>query len=153
MNAERHGLLVVSLIVAALAVSAAIGLAQRGTPDPIRAVTAYIDAHNAEGLALLERVVNINSGTLNFNGVREVGRIFRADLDKLGFTTAWVDGAAWQRAGHLVAERPGSAPGAPRVVLIGHLDTVFESDSSFQKFERVGRTEARGPGIIDMKGG
>ena len=52
-----------------------------------------------------------------------------------------------------MAERPGRAAAAPRVLLIGHLDTVFERDSPFQKFERVGRTEARGPGIIDMKGG
>jgi len=130
----------------------AIRAAQRG-PDQVRAITAYVDGHNAEALALLERIVNINSGTRNLDGVREVGRILRAELDKLGFTTSWVDGASWERAGHLVAQRAGSVPGAARVVLIGHLDTVFERDSPFQKFERVGRTEARGPGIIDMKGG
>ena len=38
-----------------------------------RAMTSFIDAHNAEGLALLERIVNINSGTQNFEGVRQVG--------------------------------------------------------------------------------
>ncbi len=85
--------------------------------------------------------------------MREVGRVLRTELDGLGFRTSWVDGASWQRAGHLVAERAGSGPGAPRVLLIGHLDTVFERDSPFRTFERVGRTEARGPGIIDMKGG
>ena len=37
--------------------------------------------------------------------------------------------------------------------MIGHLDTVFEPDSPFQKFERVGSTSARGPGVLDMKGG
>ena len=41
----------------------------------------------------------------------------------------------------------------PRILLIGHLDTVFEKDSPFQKFERVDDRTARGPGIIDMKGG
>ena len=47
-----------------------------------------------------------------------------------------------------------SAPGrGPRVLLIGHLDTVFEPDSPFQRFERVDDKTARGPGIIDMKGG
>src|SRR4249919_1689392 len=154
MNLEPQSRLVATLIaaVALLPLSLAIRAAQRG-PDQVRAITAYVDAHNAEALALLERIVNINSGTRNFDGVREVGRVLRAELDGLGFTTSWVDGAPWQRAGHLVAERPGSVPGAPRVVLIGHLDTVFERDSPFQKFERVGRTEARGPGIIDMKGG
>jgi glutamate carboxypeptidase len=39
------------------------------------------------------------------------------------------------------------------VLLIGHLDTVFEADSPFQKFERLDGNKARGPGIIDMKGG
>jgi glutamate carboxypeptidase len=107
-------------------------------------------------LALLERVVNINSGTHNFDGVREVGRLFRAELSALGFTTEWIDGAPWQRAGHLLAERPGHhANGASgtRILLIGHLDTVFERDSPFQRFERISPAEARGPGVIDMKGG
>jgi len=151
---EPQHRLVLSLIAAAtlLPLALAVRAAQRG-PDQVRAITSYVDAHNAEALALLERIVNINSGTRNFDGVREVGRVLRAELDKLGFMTSWVDGASWQRAGHLVARRAGSTPGAARVVLIGHLDTVFERDSPFQKFERVGRTEARGPGIIDMKGG
>ncbi len=115
-----------------------------------RALVAHVDAHNDEALALLERAVNINSGTQNFAGVREVGKLFDAELVRLGFKTAWVDGSRFNRAGHLVAERPGKGP---RVLLIGHLDTVFEPDSPFQKFERVGPNAARGPGIIDMKGG
>jgi glutamate carboxypeptidase len=119
------------------------------TPDE-RALATYVDAHNQEAVALLERVVNINSGTQNLAGVQEVGRVFRAEFDALGFTTRWVDGAAFKRAGHLVADHPG--PG-PRILLIGHLDTVFEKDSPFQTFERIDERTARGPGIIDMKGG
>jgi glutamate carboxypeptidase len=115
-----------------------------------RALAVYVDAHNPEALALLERVVNINSGTQNLEGVREVGRVFRAELDALGFKTNWVDGAAFKRAGHLVADHPGRGP---RILLIGHLDTVFEKDSPFQKFQRIDERTARGPGIIDMKGG
>jgi glutamate carboxypeptidase len=124
--------------------------ASRSLTAEERALSAYIDAHNAEALALLERVVNINSGTQNFEGVREVGRVFRAELDALGFTTRWVAGEPFKRAGHLVADHPGRAP---RILLIGHLDTVFERDSPFQKFERLDERTARGPGIIDMKGG
>jgi glutamate carboxypeptidase len=115
-----------------------------------RTMVAAIDASNAQALALLERVVNINSGTMNFAGVREVGAIFKAELDALGFTTEWVDGAPFGRAGHLVAEHRGTGP---RFLLIGHLDTVFERDSPFQKYERISETAARGPGITDMKGG
>jgi glutamate carboxypeptidase len=115
-----------------------------------RALVAYADAHNDEALALLERVVNINSGTHNLAGVREVGRIFRSELDALGFRTEWVAEDEVLRAGHLVADHPATGP---RILLIGHLDTVFEPDSPFQKFERTGAGTARGPGIIDMKGG
>lgn len=115
-----------------------------------RAVAKAVDSHNAAALALLERTVNINSGSLNFEGVRKVGAIFRAQYDSLGFTTRWVDGAAFGRAGHLVAEHPG--PG-PKILLIGHLDTVFEPSSSFQTFTMVNDSTATGPGVIDMKGG
>jgi glutamate carboxypeptidase len=132
------------------AVLALLLAVQTGVPASERAIAAYVDAHNGEALALLERVVNINSGTQNFAGVREVGAIFRASLDGLGFKTRWIDGAAFQRAGHLVAEHPGAGP---KILLVGHLDTVFERDSPFQKFVRVDEKTATGPGIIDMKGG
>jgi len=115
-----------------------------------RTILSYIDAHNAAALALLERVVNINSGTNNVAGVKAVGAIFQQEFDRLGFTTTWVDGAAWGRAGHLVAVHPGRGP---KILLIGHLDTVFEPDSPFQKFQRIDEKTAKGPGIIDMKGG
>jgi glutamate carboxypeptidase len=115
-----------------------------------RAIVGAVDPRNAEGLALLERLVNINSGTMNFAGVKEVGGILRSELDKLGFETRWVDGAEFGRAGHLIAERKGSGP---RILLIGHLDTVFEPTNHFQKFEKLTDSTARGPGVIDMKGG
>ena len=126
-----------------------IGLGVAQTPDE-RAIAKFLDDHQAEGVSLLERAVNINSGTMNHAGVRAVGQLFKAEFDALGFTTTWVDGAAFQRAGHLVADHPGRGP---RILLIGHLDTVFEADSPFQKFERVDGNMAKGPGIIDMKGG
>jgi glutamate carboxypeptidase len=121
------------------------------TPLERKLVTA-VDAHGRESLGLLERAVNINSGTLDTSGVAAVARLFEPELARLGFTTRWVNGAAWQRAGHLIATRAGR-PGAPRVLLIGHLDTVFERDSPFQRFERTSDTTATGPGVIDMKGG
>ncbi len=126
-------------------------LAQTGAASPDeRALAAFIDDHNTEAVALLEKAVNINSGTGNHAGVRAVGQLFRAEFDALGFKTTWVDGGAFQRAGHLVADRPG--PGH-RILLIGHLDTVFEADSPFQTFTRLSADSASGPGIIDMKGG
>jgi glutamate carboxypeptidase len=115
-----------------------------------RTIVNAVDSHNKNALALLERLVNINSGTMNFAGVRQVGDILRAQFDSLGFKTRWVDGAAFHRAGHLIAEHPG--PG-PKLLLIGHLDTVFEPSSPFQRFQKLDDSTARGPGVIDMKGG
>jgi glutamate carboxypeptidase len=115
-----------------------------------RTIASAVDAHNREALTLLERLVNINSGTMNFAGVRQVGDILRAQFDTLGFKTRWVEGAVFHRAGHLIAEHAG--PG-PKILLIGHLDTVFEPSSPFQRFQRLDDSTARGPGVIDMKGG
>jgi glutamate carboxypeptidase len=125
-------------------------MAQTALSPAERAMAAYIDAHAEEAISLLERAVNLNSGTMNLAGVRKVGDLFRAEFDALGFTTEWVDGSSWQRAGHLVARHPGRGP---KILLIGHLDTVFEPDSPFQKFERLDANTGRGPGVMDMKGG
>jgi glutamate carboxypeptidase len=150
----RHTLLPLLALVPAL--SAAQSPVTKDAPKAAapsaveRAIVRAVDARNAEHLALLERVVNVNSGTMNFAGVRQVGDILANELDALGFRTRWVDGAPFRRAGHLVAEHPG--PG-PKLLLIGHLDTVFEPSSPFQRFERLDDSTARGPGIIDMKGG
>src|SRR3954464_14226109 len=102
------------MFVYLLLVAFSLSIMQSNLSPDERALAAYVDAHNAESLALLERVVNINSGTQNFEGVRQVGRVFAAELERLGFHAQWVDGAAFKRAGHLVADHP--APG-PRILL------------------------------------
>ncbi len=111
----------------------------------MRTVAAEHDRH----IALLERLVNQNSGTLNLPGVRAVGEMVRAELEPLGFEVRWVDMSETGRAGHLIAAHPG--PGR-NVLLIGHLDTVFEADNPFQTFQRDG-DRAVGPGVGDDKGG
>ena len=115
-------------------------------------ITSYVDAGNGSALKLLEEVVNINSGSMNFEGVQAVGKIFKARLDVLGFETRWVDGKPFGRAGHLVGYHTGKGTGKT-LLLIGHLDTVFEPSASFQKFTMVNDSTATGQGISDMKGG
>ncbi|MEM9302618.1 MAG: M20/M25/M40 family metallo-hydrolase [Pseudomonadota bacterium] len=114
-----------------------------------RVIVAAVDDSMASAHALLEETVNVNSGTMNFAGVRAVGDLMAPGFEALGFNVTWYDGKPFGRAGHLLAERDGDGP---RVLLIGHLDTVFEPDSPFQKYERDG-DEAAGPGTTDMKGG
>jgi glutamate carboxypeptidase len=124
------------------------------------AMVKSIDAESPAAVGLLERLVDINSGTMNFAGVVRVKDVIQPQLEALGFTARWVpmeqmDG----RSGDLVAEHPcplGVGKCGKRLLLIGHMDTVFEASSKFQKYEVVAGTNGRvatGPGSCDMKGG
>ena len=77
--------------------------------------------------------------------------MMRAELEPLGFEVRWVDMRETGRAGHIIATHHGNGRGK-RLLLIGHLDTVFEPDSPFQRFARDGN-RATGPGVGDCKGG
>jgi glutamate carboxypeptidase len=116
-----------------------------------QAMTRTIDAEQERTVAMLEKWVNQNSGTMNHEGVEAVARMLRAELEPLGFSVEWIDMKAVNRAGHIVARHSGNGRGK-RMVLIGHLDTVFEPDSSFQRWERQGDWGI-GPGAVDNKGG
>ncbi len=114
-------------------------------------IAAHVESHAAEAEALLEQVVNLNSGTMNHDGIRAVGSIFQQEFEALGFTVQWIEMPdSVGRAGHLFAERVGTQ--GRRLLLIGHLDTVFEPGDPFQQFTREEST-ATGPGVVDMKGG
>jgi glutamate carboxypeptidase len=122
---------------------------------PERKMVATVDAEYERHVALLERMVNQNSGSMNFAGVEIIGKMMRAELEPLGFTVIWKPMPQAKRAGHLIATKTG-IPGTKRLLLIAHLDTVFEPDSPFQKFTRRiadGKDEGEGPGAGDNKGG
>ncbi len=125
--------------------------AQAQLSEDEAAIVSWIDAQTTAIEALIEETVNINSGTMNFDGVREVGAVMRAELDTLGFETEWIDlPPQTRRAGHLFGRREGTH--GRKLLLIGHLDTVFEPDDDFQTFIREGDW-ATGPGAVDMKAG
>jgi glutamate carboxypeptidase len=114
-----------------------------------RKIRDYVRSHEAEQIALLEKAVNISSGTLNLQGVRSVGRLFEPQFSSIGFDAQWVAlPDAVGRAGHFFAEHRGTR--GKRLLLIGHLDTVFEGDG--ERFVRYD-TLAAGAGSSDMKGG
>lgn len=134
---------------------AAAGLIAAPAPAALSAVErkmiATVEAEKERSITLLEKLVNINSGTMNPIGVEKVYQAIRPELEQLGFTVRWVPMGEVNRGGHLVAEHKGAA-GTKRLLLIGHLDTVFEASSPFQTFTRKGDT-AEGPGVGDCKGG
>ncbi len=144
-------LLLALLVVAAAPSAAAPSAAEARLSAAEQKMVATVDAERERMVGLLEKLVNQNSGTLNLQGVEAVGRMMRAELEPLGFDVRWIDMRETGRAGHIVATHKGNGRGK-RMLLIGHLDTVFEPNSPFQAFRREGE-RAIGPGIGDDKGG
>ena len=114
-------------------------------------ILKQVNVNQEDAILFLEKVVNINSGTLNTKGVKMVGNVFSDAFDDLNFSTEWIEmPKEMNRAGHLFAFKKGVK--GKKLLLIGHLDTVFEENSPFQTFERKD-TIAYAPGGNDMKGG
>lgn len=115
-------------------------------------IIAYINQHLPQAQKLLVTTVNINSGTLNIEGVKKVGAIYSAELEKAGLKSEWIAlPDSLHRAGHLVATKKGSK--GKRVFIIGHLDTVFEPDMPANPWKILNDSTATGQGANDMKGG
>ncbi len=126
------------------------GYAQVSPPE--KKAIAYVAAHVNDAIRLLTESVNINSGTLNIEGVKKVGSLYAAELKKLGFTIEWIpEPDSMHRAGHLVATHTGKK--GKRIFLIGHLDTVFEPDMPAGPYTVLNDSTATGQGVNDMKGG
>jgi len=127
--------------------------AQETLSDLEQRIVTAVDASLPSAVDDLKAAVNINSGTMNFAGVRQVGDLFAERLQELGLKTEWVDGTGFERAGHLLATHHSTNEAAPKLLLIGHLDTVFAKDDEFQSYREVSPGFVAGPGITDMKGG
>ncbi|HEU0097497.1 MAG TPA: M20/M25/M40 family metallo-hydrolase [Allosphingosinicella sp.] len=138
------------LFLLALALLAAPAAAKLAPAE--QKIVRTVDSEQGRTVGLLERLVNQNSGSLNLPGVEAVGRMIRSELEPLGFAVRWIPMTEVGRSGHIVATHKGSSRGR-RMLLIGHLDTVFEPDSPFQRFARRDEGVAEGPGIGDDKGG
>ena len=122
---------------------------------------SYIDANLPRAIEMLKESVNINSGTLNIEGVKKVGALFAKEFEAAGLQTHWVSMPdSIKRAGHLVAMTPmaknaqgNKKPKGKKLFLIGHLDTVFEPDMPENPFTMLNDSTATGQGANDMKGG
>ncbi len=141
--------LVSAFVVGAVLASAAPAHALTGAE---KKMIATIDKETPRAEQLLEQLVNINSGTLNLPGVEKTGLVMVDELKKLGFETEWVPLPETGRAGHVIARHKGSGKGR-KMLLIGHIDTVFEPSSPFQVYRKIDAKTAEGPGANDMKGG
>ena len=145
----RAGLIAGAMLLAGAPAGAALSPAER-------TISTSVEAGYEPAIGLLEKLVNQNSGSMNLAGVKAVADMLRPEFERLGFAVTWQPMDAAKRAGHLIAVHKGRA-GTTKMLLIGHLDTVFELDSPFQTFERKGGASdgdwAAGPGVADDKGG
>ncbi len=143
---KKHYLLYLLIIAFSYSISA------QNLSKTEKKIIKAIEKNNSEAIAFLEKVVNINSGTMSPEGVKKVGMTFKNAFDKIDFKTSWIEmPKEMNRAGHLFAETSGNK--GKKLLLIGHLDTVFEADSPFQEFKMVNDSIAHAPGGNDMKGG
>jgi glutamate carboxypeptidase len=153
-------------IVAGILLALCFSNAQAQLTKEEKKLMEYIDANMPRAIELLKESVNVNSGTLNIEGVKKVGAIYRRELEKAGMQTEWISMPdSIKRAGHLVASTPMASASADlnnknakkskgkKLFLIGHLDTVFEPDMPPNPFTMINDSTATGQGANDMKGG
>jgi glutamate carboxypeptidase len=153
---KKTSLILLSILIAMTSVAQKVKTTAANTAQGLtkeeQQVMAWIDAHMPQAIEMLKESVNINSGTLNIEGVKKVGALFAKEFEKAGFTTEWVAMPdSIRRAGHLVASRKSGK--GKRLFLIGHLDTVFEPDMPANPFTMLNDSTATGQGVNDMKGG
>jgi glutamate carboxypeptidase len=113
-----------------------------------RQIEAFVLRRTDEVLSLLERLVNIQSGTSNKTGVDAVSSLMAAELESLGFSVERHRREVY--GDHIVARR--GPEDVPTILLVGHTDTVYPPEEPFQQF-RIEGERCMGQGVIDMKGG
>jgi glutamate carboxypeptidase len=113
---------------------------------------AGLDAELPAFLADLERLVNIDCGSFTAEGVDEVGRWTGAFMERLGATVEHRPDPKGKLGQTVVGTFDGIA-GGPRVLLIGHMDTVFDHGTASKRPFRIDGNIATGPGVTDMKAG
>ncbi len=115
------------------------------------AVRKSVGENKGRMIALLEKIVNIDSGSTNIAGVEAVCEILRQEMEDIGMDTRVIPS---EGAGPvLIGERRGEAGKRP-LLFIGHMDTVFEDGEAEANPFRIDEEGlAHGPGVLDMKGG
>ncbi len=150
-----------------LAVAARPVLADAVAPAAVQlsaaeqAMLDWIDSRREQLLEELRQHVNINTGTGNLAGIDRYRGVLARELQALGFATREhqsepmpllsCEGEILNVADHLVATRAGDRPN--RILLNGHMDTVFPAVDEFQSLRIDADGTLHGPGVLDMKGG
>lgn len=117
---------------------------------PHKQIQADAEQYQGEALKLLERLVNIDSGSGYAPGLNQVGGIAIEELKKLGATIELVPNTP-DKSNHVLATLKGT--GTKKILLMAHMDTVFKEGSAAERPFHIKDGRAYGPGVMDDKGG
>ena len=137
--------------VLALAIAAGPAMAAPKSPQRDAKVWAAAEAARAGQLRLLEQVVNIDSGTGDVEGGRKIAGLLVPRLKAMGMTVETVRAEAEGLPENIVATLTGTGKG--RILIIGHIDTVFGPGTVAKWPFKIVGDRATGPGVSDEKGG
>ncbi len=123
------------------------------TTDELAAIEARVGDIEAAYFADLERLVNIDCGSYTRAGVEEVATFVDGFLADLGADVVRHPDPDGRLGPTIVGTVRGAAGAGPRVLLIGHMDTVFDAGTAAERPFRIEDGTAYGPGVTDMKSG
>lgn len=134
-----------------IAAVAGIATSAWGAPAPDARLLASATAARPDQLALLKRIVNIDSGTGDAAGAAKVQAVLADRLRALGASIETVPAEVPGLGDNLVARVRGTGKG--RILIIGHVDTVFPAGTVAARPFRIAGDRAFGPGVSDEKAG
>jgi glutamate carboxypeptidase len=134
-------------LVAATMMAAIPAAAAKPDARILKAATAARPAQ----LALLEKIVNIDSGTGDAEGAARVMAVLVPELKAIGATIETLPAEGKGYGDNVVARLTGKGKG--RLLIIGHIDTVFPAGTVGERPFRIDDKRAYGPGVSDEKGG
>ena len=135
---------------AALVLLALVSVAPAGAAEAVKPILDSAEKHKPGAIKLWERLVNIDSGTGDAEGMKAVGAIAIEELKKLGAAVETVSSAP-AAGDNIVATFNGTGKG--KVLLMAHMDTVFAKGAAAARPFRIERGRAYGPGVSDDKAG
>ena len=107
----------------------------------------YLNEKEEEMLLFLEQLVNIDSGSMDKEGIDKVGAILQSEYEKLGFIVETIQEEI--RGNHLVIQHKDAVD--PEIMVVAHMDTVFPKGTVEKRPFTIRDGRAYGPGVIDMK--
>jgi glutamate carboxypeptidase len=113
-------------------------------------IISFLNAHEPDMFALLKKMVLIQSGSHNKEGVDRVARLIQSIFQSNTVSCRTMEQTKF--GNHLIVRSLCKNQFHKQILLVGHMDTVFPKNTDFNWY-RENTTHCYGPGVIDMKGG